>query len=291
VFNAKPHRWLVPPGGFEVADAPTAPDQSDAETTDWKDKLEAEKRALGDWQHKLYAADRHAMLLIFQALDAAGKDGTIRRVLTGVNPTGIKVCSFKQPSSVELEHDFLWRTIPHLPARGEIGVFNRSYYEEVLVVRVHPEWLGRQRLPEPVPESLWYDRFRSIVDHERHLADSGTVILKFWLNVSKRVQRERFLKRIETPEKHWKFRGADIDERRHWERYVAYYEECLNATSRPWAPWYAIPADNKSFMRWQVARLINEAFEQLGVDYPKPDADALADLLEGERRLRNEPAD
>ena len=270
MFRAAPHPLFVPPDGtFRIATAATAP-PIDGKSKDWKKKLADEREAIGAAQHKLYADNRFAVLLIFQALDAAGKDGTIRHVLTGVNPTGLHVVSFKQPSTVELEHDFLWRTAKELPERGQIAVFNRSYYEEVLVVRVHPELLAAQRLPAVDLETLWQDRFRSILDHELHLASQGTVILKFWLNVSKDEQRKRFLARLTEPQKHWKFSVQDIDERAHWDAYQHAYEECLAATSQPWAPWYAIPADDKHYMRWQVAALINEALAQLPIDFPQP---------------------
>jgi PPK2 family polyphosphate:nucleotide phosphotransferase len=225
----------------------------------------------------LYAHDRYALLLVFQAMDAAGKDGTIRAVLSGVNPAGCHVTSFKVPSAEELDHDFLWRTTRNLPERGRIGVFNRSYYEEVLVVRVHPEFLGAQRLPNGVNNrNFWQWRYESIREHEQHLARNGTVILKFFLNVSKDEQRKRFLSRLEEPEKHWKFSEKDVAEREHWDQYMAAYEEALNETSRPWAPWYAIPADNKDFMRLTVAEIISDTLKALELSYPRPDPQALS---------------
>ena len=210
------------------------------------------------------------------------------RVATHVNPSGLRVASFKQPSELEASHDFLWRTTPHLPSRGELTVFNRSYYEEVLVVRVHPEFLAAQRLPERPSRSFWRARFKAIVEHERHLAREGTLILKFWLNVSSEQQRERLLERIDDPRKHWKFRTGDIDERGHWNDYMNAYEDCLNARSRPWAPWYAVPADDKHFLRLQVAKIINSAFGQLDLEFPAVSADTLADLAAGRRRLLSE---
>ena len=186
--------------------------------------------------------------------------------------------SFKQPSALELSHDFLWRTTLELPARGEITVFNRSYYEEVLVVRVHPQLLAAQQLSEPASAALWAERLRAIAEHERFLAEQGTVVLKFWLNVSREEQRKRFLERIDEPGKRWKFRSDDLREREHWDAYAAAYAACLSATSRPWAPWYAIPADDKHYMRWQVAKLINDAFERLGVAFPEPSSEQIADL-------------
>ena len=238
-----------------------------------KQELKAESRQLDELQRRLYAEDRRSLLLIFQAMDAAGKDSTIRAVMKGVDPAGCQVSSFKQPSSEELDHDFLWRTARRLPERGRIGIFNRSYYEETLVVRVHPEYLQYQRIDIPDDlEQLWLQRFEAIRQHEKHLAESGTVILKFWLNVSPQAQRERFLSRLEEPEKHWKFSLGDVEERQHWQRYMHAYREVLSETSRPWAPWYAIPADDKPYMRWQVARLIRQTLEHMDPRYPEVDS-------------------
>jgi PPK2 family polyphosphate:nucleotide phosphotransferase len=289
MLTAQPHRLLVPyDGSFDTQGAPTKPDESRTKSKDWKDLLESEVKALGEAQYRLFADGRYALLLVFQALDAAGKDGTIRHVFAGINPCGLHVASFKQPSRAELAHDFLWRTTAELPERGTIAVFNRSYYEEVLVVRVHPTFLAAQRLPDPPSPALWAARQRAIVDYERHLAEQGTVILKFWLNVSKEEQRERLLERIDDPSKHWKFRLGDVDEREHWDDYIDAYHECLNATSRPWAPWYAIPADNKHYARWQVANIVNSAVAQLGVDFPRPSAADEADLQQAKARLTAE---
>jgi PPK2 family polyphosphate:nucleotide phosphotransferase len=226
---------------------------------------------LSELQRVLYSDDRYSVLLIFQAMDAAGKDSTIRAVLTGVNPAGCQVFSFKQPSKEELDHDFLWRTCRNLPERGRIGVFNRSHYEEVLVVRVHPEILESQRVPVVDEATIWQERLESIRNHERHLAMNGTVVLKFWLNVSREEQRQRFLSRLDDPEKNWKFAVGDCEERQFWDQYMTAYEEALNATSRSWAPWYAIPADSKPYMRMVVAELIVETLERLGLGYPSPD--------------------
>ncbi len=244
---------------------------------------------LADLQRRFYAHDRHSLLLVFQALDAAGKDGTIRAVMSGINPAGCQVSSFKQPSKEELDHDFLWRTTCRLPERGRIGVFNRSYYEEVLVVRVHPEYLRGQQLPEGYdPEAIWAERFESIRDHEKHLARNGTLILKFFLNVSKKKQKKRFLARIDEPEKNWKFSVGDVTERGHWASYRRAYEDALRATSRSWAPWYAIPADEKSYMRLTVARIVTDTLRTLQPSYPElseADRARLAEmraLLEGE---------
>ncbi len=240
-------------------------------------------------QDKLYAQDRWAILLIFQAMDAAGKDGTIKHVMSGVNPVGCQVFSFKVPSPEELDHDFLWRTTKCLPERGRIGIFNRSYYEEVLVVRVHPEFLERQKLPPRlVTKELWSDRYETIADFERHLARNGTVILKFFLNVSRREQKKRFLERLDLPDKNWKFSEADAKEREHWKEYMRAYEDMIRATATPHAPWYVVPADNKWFTRLVVGAAIIEAMEDLDLQYPKVDAakkaelDAARKILEGE---------
>lgn len=266
-----PH--LVPfDGSFRIADAPTSPPE------EWDGKMSSKKRLkkhvekLEKMQRILYAEDRHSLLLVFQAMDAAGKDGTIRAIFCGVNPAGCSVVSFKQPSAVELDHDFLWRTTRLLPERGRIGIFNRSYYEEVLVVRVHPEFLESQKLPdELVSDGIWDSRYASIREHERHLANNGTVILKFWLNVSKDEQRERFLARIEKPHKNWKFSLLDVRERQYWDKYMKAYEDALNQTSRPWAPWYAIPADSKAFMRETVADIVVRSLSALDLRYPEVD--------------------
>nr|CAA6830727.1 MAG: UDP-galactose-lipid carrier transferase (EC [uncultured Thiotrichaceae bacterium] len=222
-------------------------------------------------------------------MDAAGKDSTIRSVMSGVNPAGCQVHSFKQPSSEEKDHDFLWRTAKSLPERGRIGIFNRSYYEEVLVVRVHPEYLGGQNLPAEVNrETIWGDRLESIRDHEKHLARNGTLLLKFWLNVSKEEQKRRFISRLDESEKNWKFSTGDVAERQHWDEYMSAYSEALNATSRDCAPWYAIPADNKPYMRVVVAETIVETLEALNLTYPDVSEQDLArfqaarDLLEAE---------
>jgi PPK2 family polyphosphate:nucleotide phosphotransferase len=202
-------------------------------------------------------------------MDAAGKDGTIKAVTTGLNPTGCQVFTFKQPSAVELDHDFLWRIWGGMPERGRIGIFNRSHYEEVIVVRVHPEFLGRQQLPRGATRPQWDERFESISDMERHLARNGTAILKFWLNVSKKEQRKRFLDRIEEQEANWKFSAADVGERARWDDHMHAYEEALGATSRPWAPWYAIPADDKPYMRARVAEIIADTLEALPLRFPE----------------------
>lgn len=290
MFEAPKSRWLVPyDGEFETAKARTGPPKGAPSKKQCKKELADVRERLQDLQRVLYADDRYALLLVFQAMDAAGKDGTIRAVLEGVNPAGCQVFSFKQPTYEELDHDFLWRTAVDLPERGRIGVFNRSYYEEVLVVRVHPEYLGAQRLPHtPKLGQLWKQRFRSIRDHEQHLARNGMVILKFWLNVSKEEQRQRFLSRLDEPEKNWKFSSGDVRERGFWDDYQKAYEDVLRATSRPWAPWYAIPADDKPYMRLEVAKIIADAMESLDLEYPevgekeRAKFDEMRALLEGE---------
>jgi PPK2 family polyphosphate:nucleotide phosphotransferase len=285
MFTAKPHPLLVPfDGSFRVRAAATAPGKS-KKGNRWKELLEAEVKALGAAQYRLFADGRYAVLLVFQALDAAGKDSAIRHIFAGVNPSGLHVTAFKQPSRSELAHDFLWRTTAHLPARGSVAIFNRSYYEEALVVRVHPELLAGQRLPKLPSASFWDKRLRSIRDHERHLSEQGTVILKFWLNVSRDEQRKQLLERIDEPTKNWKFNAGDLDERARWDDYLAAYEQCLNATSRPWAPWYAVPADDKHYLRLQVAKIVNESLESLGLDFPRADAAAKAALAAAKARL------
>ena len=229
---------------------------------------------LSSLQRMHYASDRYALLLIFQGMDSAGKDGAIRHVMSGVNPQGCQVFSFQQPSSEELEHDFLWRTTRHLPERGRIGIFNRSYYEEVLIVRVHPEILKSQRLPDELPDAktIWIDRYRSIVDFEEHLHRNGTRIIKFFLHLSKDEQRERFLDRIDEPEKNWKFSLADVSERKCWPLYMQAYEASLSQTSTATAPWYVVPADNKKNARLIISQVLLDTFNELEMAYPKTTA-------------------
>jgi PPK2 family polyphosphate:nucleotide phosphotransferase len=228
-----------------------------------------------------YASNRYAVLLIFQAMDAAGKDGAIRHVMSGVNPQGCQVFSFKHPSATELEHDFLWRTTRSLPERGRIGIFNRSYYEEVLIVRVHPEILRSQGLPDGLVEerAIWQDRYRSIVDLENHLHRNGTRIIKFFLHLSEEEQRKRFLDRIDEPEKNWKFSLADIEERKFWKQYMQAYEACLGATSTKISPWYVVPADDKKNARLIISKIILDTFNSLKMHYPKTDAKRRQELL------------
>jgi PPK2 family polyphosphate:nucleotide phosphotransferase len=243
---------------------------------------------LSEQQQLLYASNRYAILLIFQAMDAAGKDGVIKHVMSGVNPQGCQVFSFKHPSAVELQHDFLWRTTRDLPERGRIGIFNRSYYEEVLIVRVHPEILRSQGLPDvPLDEkTIWHDRYRSITNLERHLHANGTRVVKFYLHLSKEEQRKRFLARIDAPEKNWKFSLADIEERKFWKQYMTAYEACLGATSTSEAPWYVVPADDKQNARLIVSQIVVDTLEGLAMTYPKTSDERRKELLSIRKRLK-----
>ena len=242
---------------------------------------------LSSLQQLLYASNRYAVLLIFQAMDAAGKDGVIKHVMSGVNPQGCQVYSFKHPSPAELQHDFLWRTTRDLPERGRIGIFNRSYYEEVLIARVHPEILRSEGLPDLPHDDgvVWHDRYRSIVNLERHLHNNGTCIVKFYLHLSKEEQRKRFLQRIDEPEKNWKFSLADVEERSFWKQYMKAYEECLSATSTGDAPWYIVPADDKENARLIVSRIILDTLEGLEMSYPKTSPERRQELLSIRERL------
>jgi PPK2 family polyphosphate:nucleotide phosphotransferase len=237
----------------------------------YKELLAGDVGELSALQQLLYASDSYSILLIFQAMDAAGKDGAIAHVLSGINPQGVDVYSFKHPSGDELQHDFLWRTTRCLPARGRIGVFNRSYYEEVLVVRVHPELLHGEGIPHELSgeKTIWEGRYRSIVDSEKHLYRNGTRIVKFFLHLSKEEQRKRFLERIDTPDKNWKFSQDDAAERKFWNQYMRAYEDCLSATSTKIAPWHVVPADDKYNARLMVSRIVIDALERLKMSYPK----------------------
>jgi PPK2 family polyphosphate:nucleotide phosphotransferase len=242
--------------------------------------------ALAELQDMLYAQDRWAVLLIFQAMDAAGKDGTIKHVMSGVNPQGCQVYSFKTPSSEELDHDFLWRCMKYVPERGRIGIFNRSYYEETLVVRVHPEFLEKQTLPpELVTKDIWKERFQDIRSFERYLTRNGVVIRKFFLHVSKGEQKRRFLERLENPEKNWKFSANDIKERALWGDYMKAYEDMIRQTSTPEAPWYVVPADNKWFTRTVVAAAVIETLDALDLHYPKVSNEKLKELAAAKQVL------
>ena len=253
----------------------------------YKMLLEEHVGQLSSQQQLLYASNRYAVLLIFQAMDAAGKDGAIQHVMSGVNPQGCQVFSYKHPSAAELEHDFLWRTTRDLPGRGKIGIFNRSYYEEVLIVRVHPEILHSEGLPEaPHDEKVvWHDRYRSITNLETHLYENGTRIIKFFLHLSKEEQRKRFLARIDEPEKNWKFSTGDIAERKFWKQYMQAYEKCLNATSTRHAPWYVVPADDKENARLIVSGIVLDTFEELKMTYPKTSAKRRRELLSIRKQL------
>jgi PPK2 family polyphosphate:nucleotide phosphotransferase len=253
----------------------------------YKKLLEEHVEALSALQQLHYASHRYALLLIFQGMDAGGKDGAIRHVMSGVNPQGCEVFSFKQPTADELEHDFLWRTTRHLPERGRIGIFNRSYYEEVLVVRVHPEILRNQGLPEELSDekTIWKERYQSIMDLEQHLHRNGTRVIKFFLHLSKDEQRRRFLERIDEPDKNWKFSLADIHERKYWKHYMQAYEDCLAATSTAHAPWHVVPADDKENARLIVSQIVLDAFHELKMAYPKATAKRRRELKSIRRRL------
>lgn len=276
-----PKEFRVKPGEkINLGKLPTQVTPVYGSKKEYKNLLEKQVGKLSELQRVHYASGRYALLLIFQAMDAAGKDGVIRHVMSGVNPQGFQVFSFKQPSEEELKHDFLWRTTRRLPERGRIGIFNRSYYEEVLIVRVHPEILRSQGLPPELldEKTIWQERYRSIIDMEAHLHRNGTRIIKFFLNVSKDEQKKRFLARIDDPDKNWKFSLTDVQERKHWKEYMNAYEECLNATSTQEAPWYVVPADDKKNARLIVSQVILDALEELKMDYPKPAAERLKEL-------------
>ena len=260
---------------------------------EYKELLADHVAQLSKLQQVHYADNRYALLLIFQAMDAAGKDGVIRHVMTGVNPQGCQVFSFKHPSAQELDHDFLWRSNRSLPSRGHIGIFNRSYYEEVLIVRVHPEILLVQGIPDELINGgkVWEHRFRSIIDMEQHLFRNGTRIIKFFLHLSKEEQRKRFLNRIDAPAKNWKFSVADLEERKYWKQYMQAYEACLSATSTKNAPWFVVPADDKQNARLMVSQLIVKTLTDLKLSYPATNPQRRKELLDIRKRLKDEPAD
>jgi len=268
------------PGKFRLADFDPADTCGlDIEKAEAKAMLADGVERLSALQEKLYAQDRWSVLAVFQAMDAAGKDGAIKHVMSGINPQGCQVHAFKAPSREELDHDFLWRIAKALPERGRIGIFNRSHYEEVLVVRVHPEMLERQRLPKSlVGKDIWDERFKSIREFERHLGRNGVLVLKFFLHVSKEEQRKRFLARLEEPGKRWKFEMGDVTERKLWDKYTHAYEEAIRHTSQPEAPWHVVPADNKWFARLVIAEAMVEAMEDLKLEFPKVDGAALKQL-------------
>ena len=278
------------PDRFKLADCDCADTcDLDIDKKEAKDMLEEGVKRLSDLQEKLYADDRWSMLLVFQAMDAAGKDGAIKHVMTGINPQGCQVRSFKAPSAEELDHDFLWRIGKALPERGRIGIFNRSHYEEVLAVRVHPEFLENQKLPPSLNhKNIWQHRFESIRNFEHHIARSGTCVLKFFLNVSREEQRKRFLDRIDEPAKNWKFSMSDVSERARWDDYMAAYDEMIRETSRPEAPWYVVPADNKWFTRLVVAAAVVEAMNELDLQFPKVGGEMLKELQQAKKALEAE---
>jgi PPK2 family polyphosphate:nucleotide phosphotransferase len=274
------HFRIDKPDKFHLADFDSADTSGlDIERAEAKAMLADGIQRLSALQEKLYAQNRWSVLVVFQAMDAAGKDGAIKHVMSGVNPQGCEVYAFKQPSTAELDHDFLWRIAKALPERGRIGIFNRSHYEDVLVARVHPEVLARQRLPEQLmSKDVWDERFKSIRAFERHLARNGVLILKFFLHVSKEEQRKRLLARLDDPAKRWKFDMSDVAERKLWDKYMHAYEDAIRQTSRPEAPWYVVPADNKPFARLVIAQALVEALERLKLDFPKVQGKALKEL-------------
>ena len=266
---------------------PTAARPAYRNNRQYRDLLSAQAQELGRLQALLNASGRYALLMIFQGMDASGKDGAIAHVMSGINPQGCRVFSFKQPSAEELRHDFLWRTVRELPERGQIGIFNRSYYEDVLIVRVHPEMLRAEGLPDALLDEarIWRERYRSIVEMERHLERNGTRIIKFFLHVSKDEQRKRLLERIETPEKNWKLSSTDIAERQFWKQYMKAYEKCLSATSTAHAPWYIVPADDKLNARLIISRIVLENIEALRLSYPKSSSGRRRELRSMRKQL------
>jgi len=287
-MQIKSSDFRVPEGAeVNLKKWPTRVDPVYKTSEEYQELLAKHVRALSEQQELLYASDHTAVLLIFQAMDAAGKDGAIAHVMSGVNPQGCQVFSFKHPSATELKHDFLWRTTRDLPERGRIGIFNRSYYEEVLIAKVHPEILRGEGLPGPLLDdaTLWHNRYRSIVDLERHLDRNGTRIIKFFLHLSKEEQRKRFLDRIDQPDKNWKFSLADVEERKFWKHYMHAYEKCLAATSTKRAPWYVVPADDKLNARLIVSRIVLDTIEALDLSYPKTSAARRRELLSLRKKL------
>ena len=276
-------------GGFRVRQSPTSSPRQSRDRGANEQALADSIDAMRKLQPRLLANDRKSLLVVFQALDAAGKDGTIKAVMSGINPAGCEVHSFKKPSEDELDHDFLWRVDQRVPERGRIGIFNRSHYEEVLVVKVHPQILDTQRLPDvPPARALWRERYESIREFEKHLARNGTTIVKFFLNVSKGEQKKRFLDRIDDPEANWKFKSGDVRERQHFSQYLAAYQQALNETSRPWAPWYAVPADDKSFLRRTVAEILVGTLEQMDLHYPVASRDEQLAMAATKKALQAE---
>ena len=292
-MKINPDDFRVPPAKkLDLTKWPTSVKPVYKTKKDYKKLLQEHVDQLSLLQRLHYANDRYSLLLIFQGMDAAGKDSAIAHVMSGVNPQGCQVHSFKQPSETELKHDFLWRTNRALPQRGQIGIFNRSYYEEVLVVRVHAQMLAREGLPQSMldPRTVWQGRYESILDLESHLHRNGTLIVKFFLHISAEEQRKRLLQRIDDPEKNWKFTVADVDERAFWGQYMDAYEKCLSATSTQNAPWYAVPADDKRNARLIVSRIVVDTLAGLRMTYPKPDAKRRTELQQIRARLVKEDA-
>ncbi len=289
VTRLNPKTMLIKPG-TKISMKDFDPDyKSDFQKSEAKELLQWGVKELAKYQDMLYAQDTYALLIVLQALDAAGKDSTIKHVMSGVNPQGFQVFSFKAPSAEELDHDYLWRSFKALPERGRIGIFNRSYYEEVLVVRVHPELLVKQKLPsQTIDKHIWQQRFEEINNFEKYLVNNGIVVLKFFLNVSKEEQKKRFLKRIELPEKNWKFSTSDARERQFWDEYMKAYEDVFNHTSTEWAPWHVIPADHKWFTRICVAYFIYEKMKSLNLAYPKVSEEHYAEVLRAKEILETE---
>jgi PPK2 family polyphosphate:nucleotide phosphotransferase len=282
--------WIRQGEQLNLDKRPTLVDHVYRSKKEYKEMLADQVSQLSKLQQVHYADNRYAVLLIFQAMDAAGKDGVIRHVMSGVNPQGCQVFSFKHPSAQELDHDFLWRSNCCLPARGHIGIFNRSYYEEVLIVRVHPEILAVQGIPDELIRrgEIWESRYKSIVDMERHLYQNGTRIVKFFLHLSKEEQRKRFLDRIDAPAKNWKFSVADIEERKYWKEYMHAYENCLSATSSKYAPWYVVPADDKQNARLIISQIIVHTLTALGLSYPEASVQRHNELSDIRKRLMEE---
>jgi len=290
LFDPVDSPYLVPfDDSFKLSKLPTEPDSNPGKEANIVALGQAIER-LSKLQERLYAHDHYSVLLVFQAMDAAGKDGTIRAVMTGVNPQGCQVYAFKSPNAEELDHDFLWRVMGALPERGRIGIWNRSHYEEVLVVRVNPRFLDGQRLPRRPDklEDLWSERYESIAAAEKHWARNGCVVLKFFLNVSQKEQHKRFLERVTDPEHFWKFSSTDMTESKKWDQYMDAYQSALSATSKPWAPWYAIPADSKHYMRRTVAEIIVSTLKRLPLEYPKLPDRELVELQRVKRELEAE---
>ena len=290
LFDPVASPYLVPfDDSFKLSKLSTDPDDNPGKDAN-VEALDHAIDKLSKLQGKLYAHDRYSVLLVFQAMDAAGKDGTIRAVLTGINPQGCQVFSYKAPNAEELDHDFLWRVQRNLPERGRVGVWNRSHYEEVLVVRVNPGFLDHQKLPRR-PESLddlWDERYESIIAAEKHWARNGCVVLKFFLNVSQKEQHKRFLERVTDPEHYWKFEAGDMTESRKWDSYMDAYQHALRATSKPWAPWYAIPADSKHHMRRLVAEIVVKTVDQLDLKYPELSSKDVAELAKVRKEIEGE---